>query len=289
MTGESLTGDLGYMKVNVSDKQSFPGNLTISQRLTTTFFAFIVVTGISLYSVYEATVPPLVNEQVNMRMTALANTFAAAIETSVLTKDYLRVNQTAQIAAQQSGIAYVLVINEDGFPIAAVSSPYAHETFDADFSSLVKTEGYPPELLNYVSVVASIRQDDPSVQLFHDVQRGGRSVRDLIIPLNTSAEISIVLGIFVDDIEESLNKTVLPLLLLLAAAGILGLIALGLIGKAVSSPINSLSKKARQLAKGDLDSPIQVTGGRDIRELAQALEAFRQSALSSEALKAQQQ
>lgn len=244
---------------------------------------------VSVYAVYKSTVPPLVDEQVKLRMTTLANTFSSAVETPVITKNYLYVNQAAEVTAQQAGIAYVLVINQSGFPVAAISSPQALENFDNEFSTQVKDEGFPQELIDSVRTAASHYQDDSAELYFTESIRGSKSVQELIIPLGKSSKSFVVLGIFIDEIEASVNRSLLPLIILLAVIGFAGLIALALIGKTVSRPIRSLSENARQLAAGELNKPVQLSGGSDIQELAQALENFRLSALHTEELKSTQQ
>ena len=264
-------------------------NLSIGQKLIYTFVSFIALLSISLFAVYKSTVPTLVDEQVNLRMTTLANTFSSSIETPVITKNYLNVNQTAEVAAQQTGIAYVLVINQRGFPLAAISSEHALDSFDDAFARQVRDEGFPQELIDSVRTAATHYQNESKELYFSEAVRGGKPVRELIIPLGKSSKSFIVLGIFTDEIEASLDRTLVPLMALLAVIGLAGLIALALIGKTVSRPIKSLSENARQLAAGELDKPVQISGGSDIQELAQALENFRRSALHTEELKSTQQ
>ena len=268
---------------------SLINSLSIGQKLVATFVVCIVLLSISLYWVYNVSVPPLVNEQVNLRMKTLANTFGSAIESPAITKNYLMVNQTAEVAAQQPGIAYVLVMNQQGFPIAAISSAHALDTFDAEFADQIKTEGYPAELIESAMQAFSQLEDESELYVFNEALHGGSSIRELIIPLGESSRHFIVVGIFVDEIEASLNKTLLPLLMLLLIVSVTGLVILALISKTVSGPIKALTQKARLLANGALDEPIQQSGGSDIRELAQALETFRRSALNTEKLKEIQQ
>lgn len=270
-------------------KPSRLNRLSIAKKLIYTFVGFITLLSISLFAVYKATVPPLVDEQVSLRMMTLANTFRSAIETPVITKNYLNVNQTAEVAAQQAAIAYVLVINQRGFPIAAISSPDALESFDEEFSRRVRDQGFPQALIDSVRTAASHYQNESAELYFSEGVRGGKSVRELIIPVGKSSGSFIVLGIFIDEIEASLDRTLVPLMALLAVIGFAGLVALVLIGRTVSRPIKSLSENARQLAAGELDKPVQISGGSDIQELVQALETFRLSALHTEELKSTQQ
>ncbi|MBX2878849.1 MAG: HAMP domain-containing protein [Granulosicoccus sp.] len=222
-------------------------------------------------------------------MHTLANTFRSSITIPVLTKDYLFVNETAVVTAQQPGVAYVLVINETGFPITAISSEQALANFSEEFSSLLKTDGYPAEFVEKALSSVGQQPDAEGQPFFHESSHGGASIKELIIPLGESTGAVIMLGIFVDEINSSIHKALMPLLMLLAVVSVMGIGALVVLVRTVSKPIDGLSDKARTLAQGQLNEPIAIRGGKDIQELAMALESFRQSALHTEKLKEIQQ
>ncbi len=259
--------------------------MTISRKLTLTFVGLMLFLVCSLFLVYRQQVPGLVNDQVDLRILSNARSFRSSITTPIITGDYLSINQIAADTAKLPGVAYSVVINSKGFPIAAIFSDL--ERFDKSFASIVAAQGFPVGELD--DVLQSVRGQGEDYNVHSERYLGGRLIREVAINVDEISGHIVLIGLYRDEIDAALNRTLVPLFGLLAVAIVAGLVATIWVAQSVSRPIKNLTIAAKELAAGELTTAISLKGGGEVRELVDALEVFRASAQENEQLRLRQE
>jgi HAMP domain-containing protein len=82
-------------------------------------------------------------------------------------------------------------------------------------------------------------------------------------------------GLFTEDVEKAVHKSLIPLMAMLVAIACLGSVSFFFVARTISTPIRSLTAAAEKISLGDIDLPIDVQGRGEIGELAASLERMR--------------
>ena len=242
--------------------------LSIGAKLVSTFLLFIALLGVLLAFVYQRYVPGVVMDQINLRTYSIAQSFGAAILEPLVVKNYLRVNKIAEATATLPGVAYASVINKRGVPVAGIFSDL--QRFDDNFSAVVKDQGFPPNVVE----ANPLRYGEESSQSTFLI--GGQEISDVALPIGeTGAQVHV--GLFTDDVNKSLRETLLPLAILLLVMALLGALTITYIARTISRPIRQLAAQADQISMGRLEHHIEVQGGGEIRQLADAFGRMQSS------------
>ena len=246
--------------------------LSIGAKLITTFLSFILVLGICLVLLYQHYVPSLVSQQVDLRALSVAKSFSSAVLEPVVIRNYLRVNKIAEVTVQLPDVAYAAVINKRGIPIAGIFGDL--KRFDPNFASLIKHEGFPRDL-----VKENVLHPGQEMSSKH-LEVGSQEVFDLALPLeDTGSEVH--LGLFVEDVNQAVQDSLLPLLVLLILMGILGVVAIIFVSRTVSKPIQELTAQAHAISMGQLNRKMNISGGGEIGELADSFNRMQASIVYS--------
>jgi methyl-accepting chemotaxis protein len=254
------------------NKANKPSGLTIGVKLITTFLTFILVLGILLVLLYQRYVPSLVSNQVDLRALSIAKSFSSAVLEPMVIRNYLRVNKIAEVTVQLPDVAYACVINKRGIPIAGIFGDL--DRFDPNFASLVKHEGFPRNLVKENTLHPEQEMSSKHLEV------GSQEVYDLALPLgNTGGEIH--LGLFVEDVNQAVQDSLIPLLILLLLMAILGVVAILFVSRTVSKPIQELTAQAHAISMGQLNRKMNVSGGGEIGELAESFNRMQASIVYS--------
>jgi predicted Zn finger-like uncharacterized protein len=242
------------------------GGMTIGLKLLLLFSAFILLTGAILAGVYMKYVPALMHEQVDLRTYSISRAFSTAIQQPLLIKNYLLVNQMAGTNAKLPGVAYVSVLNKKGVVVAGIFGDT--ERFSPGFMEEVKKEGFPKEISSQNLIPSGAKESAA------DFSIDGHKIHDVAVMIgDTGGEAHV--GLFTEDVEKAVQKSLIPLLALLLAIAVLGSLSFFLMARAISVPIRSLTLAAEKISLGDIELPIAVKGGGEIGELAASLERMR--------------
>lgn len=240
--------------------------LTISKKLLYLFLAFILITGTVLTLVYLTYVPALMHDQIDLRTYSISRSFSAAIQQPFLVKDYLLVNKTAETNAGLPGVAYISVIDKKGIVIAGILGD--SKRFSADFLKKVKENGFPKEISTQNKI------SDGEKKSAFDLSFDGQKIHDVAVKIgDTEGEAHV--GLFTEDVEKAVRKSLIPLILILTVIGFLGYLSFLLVARTISTPIRLLTQAAEKISLGEIDLPIEVKGGGEIGELAASLERMR--------------
>jgi len=240
--------------------------LTIGKKLLFLFLAFTVVTGSILTWVYMTYVPSLMHDQINLRTYSISQSFSAAIQHPLLIKNYLLVNKIAETNTRLPGVAYVSVLNKRGIVISGLLGESSR--FADDFIEKVKKNGFPKEISARNRIPSGARESAS------DFSVGGQKIHDVAVMIgNTGGEAHV--GLFTEDVEQAVQKSLIPLSVLLAVIAFLGCLSFFLVARTISTPLKLLTRAAERISLGEIDLPIDVKGGGEIGELAASLERMR--------------
>lgn len=241
-------------------------NLTVGKKLLMVFLIFIFFTGSILTVVYMMLVPSLMHNQLDLRTSSISHSLSAAVQEPLLTKNYVVVNQTAEINASLPGVAYVYVLDKKHNVVAGIFGD--KKRFEPDFIDKANIVGFPME----ISSLNNLPFDKVESSL--DYQVGGQKIHDVAVRIGHGSEAAHV-GLFTENAENTVRKSLIPLLIVLIVFTLLGCLSFLLVARTISTPIQSLTQAAERLSLGEIDSPIQVRGSGEIRDLAASLERMR--------------
>ncbi len=239
---------------------------SIVATLLINFLGYALLLGAVLTFVYMTYVPTLLLEQVNLRTSAISKSLSTAVSQPLLLRNYLLINKTADAISQLPGVAYVAVLNNKGIVVAGIFGDV--QRFSPDFSTKVKETGFPKE------VVAQNQLSVGSKESAKDFVLGGMNIHDVAQAIE-GAEGTVHVGLYTEDVDLAVKRSLKPLLLILSALVFLGAVFFTLLARTISTPIKSLTDAAHRISLGELDLPIDITKGGEIGKLASTLERMR--------------
>ncbi|GEM_PF-786708 len=248
-----------------------PG-LSIGVTLLINFLGYALVLGSVLVFVYMKYVPALLLEQVDLRTYAISKSLSTAVLEPLLLRNYLRINKTAESISKLPGVAYVVVLNKRGINVAGIFGDV--QRFSPEFAAQVKETGFPKE------IVAQNPISPDSNESANDFIIGGMKIHDVAQRIE-GAEGVVHIGLFTEDVEIAVKRSLTPLLFILSALVISGGVFFMLLARTISNPIKLLTDAAHRISLGELDLHIDVSKGGEIGELAKSLERMRFSIKSA--------
>lgn len=240
--------------------------LSILAKLMLSFLAFILLLGALMFVVYQHFVPPLVEEQIDLRAEAITQTFASAALQATVERNYLQVNKLAEATAKLPGVAYASAINNRGIPIAGIFANL--DQFQPDFAAMVKQGGFPRDLF----AEHGIPEGSDRARARFTI--GGQDVLDYAMRLGSSGAL-VHVGLFTADVDAAINRTFVPLIVLLVVMALVGIGVVALIARAVSGPIQQLAEQADYISHGHLEREIDIKAGGEVGQLADSFKRMQ--------------
>ena len=219
---------------------------------------------------YLKYIPQLMNEQIDLRTSAITTVFSGAIKQPLLVRNYLQVNKEAERVSKLPGVAYTAVVNKRGIVVAGFFSDLSR--FDQVFSAQVKAEGFPRSVIEKNKIKRGAREQ------FTRFTIGGQKIQDKVVLLPETGG-TVHVGIYISEVEQAIKAALLsPLSLSLMGAVFLGgLIIFLIIARSISRPLVELTDVVNRISLGELDLVIEPKGPKEVRELAVAFERMRYS------------
>jgi len=219
---------------------------------------------------YLKYIPQLMNEQIDLRTSAITTVFAGAIKQPLLVRNYLQVNKEAERVSKLPGVAYTAVVNKRGIVVAGFFSDLSR--FDQVFSAQVKTEGFP------LSVIEKNSMKKGALEQFARFTVGGQKIQDKVVILPETGG-TVHVGIYISEVEQAIKTALLSPLSLSLMGGIFfgGLIIFLIIARSISKPLVELTDVVNRISLGELDLLIEPKGPKEVQELAVAFERMRYS------------
>ncbi len=249
----------------VADAQKSKG-MPLQGILSVTFLLSFLLMAVLLVFVNKQYIPPLINEQIDLRTAAISKSFSGAVKQPLLVRNYLRVNQEAERVAQLPGVAYASVINKRNIVIAGVFSKPS--LFQATFMEMVNKAGFPQELARRNNLNPNEKEKSAEFTI------GGQPVYDVAISLGeVGGEVHV--GLYTADIKAAVKKTIIPLLMVISSLFIFGMILFTILARSISKPLQDLTQMADRISLGEIDEKILPKGPREVRDLGHSLDRMR--------------
>jgi len=255
-------------EATASDMEKLGGGLSIQSHMSITFILGFLLIAATLGFINRKYLPPLINEQIDLRTAAISQSFSGAVKEPLLVRNYLRVNQEAERVSQLPGVAYTSVINKRNIVIAGVFAKPS--LFEPAFLERAKDSGFPKEL----AVKNNLNAGEKKKGLEFAI--GGQSVYDVAISLGkVGGEVHV--GLFTADIRAAVKKTIVPMLFAVSVLFIFGAIGFSLLARFISKPVQEATEMADRISHGELDEQVVVKGPKEIRALGRSLDRMRLS------------
>ncbi|MBL4902162.1 MAG: zinc-ribbon domain-containing protein [Desulfocapsa sp.] len=234
--------------------------------LTMILGATVIIGGFSyLYLTY---IPQIINDQIELRASAITESFSGVITKPLLLRNYLQVNKETQRTSKLPGVAYASVVNNKGIVVAGFFSDI--NRFERALETQIKEKGFP------VSVLAQNKLG--TGENYRRITVGGQVILDTVTAIPDSGG-EVHVGIYVSEVDAAINKALLSPVTLSVIGAILlvGFLILYILTRMITKPMHQLTDVANRISLGELDLVVTPSGPREMRELATAFERMRYS------------
>jgi len=240
--------------------------VSIRAYLLLTMIVGFVVISVAFAYLYLKFIPEIINGQIELRTSAITESFRGVVSKPLLLRNYLQVNKEAQRTSKLPGVAYASVVNKKGIVIAGFFSDITR--FDRAFETQVKEKGFP---------VSVLTQNKPGVNGGHTrIIAGGQIILDTVSALDNSAG-EVHIGIYASDVNDTIRGVLISPVTLSIFGTILlsGFLVLFLLTRMITRPMQELTEIANRISLGELNLEITPAGPREMRALATAFERMR--------------
>ena len=213
--------------------------LTIAQKLVFAFLGFVLLFGLFLVLVYQRYVPPMVNQQIELRVESVTKAFASATFKPMVERNFVQVNKVAEAIAQLPDVAYAAAVNDRGSIAAGIFGKMTD--FQPAFTDSVQKDGFPTEIVQKTSLATGKEAARTIINV------GGQEVMDYAVRIPQTDSV-VHVGLFIAGAQAAVRATLMPLLILLLALALAGAATLLVVARTVSRPIKQLSRQAEAIS-----------------------------------------
>jgi HAMP domain-containing protein len=194
-------------------------------------------------------------EQIDQRAIALATSLSDGVAGSVTSGNALLLHAIVTKYALLDGVAYASLRDPNGKVLAHSLAGFAEEL---QLPAIYHSQGLPEIQKRQVSL-------------------RGRPVYETVAPILGGRMGAVHVGFWADVAEGQVKRALMPIVGLIAALSIVGLIVAAILSRQIIRRIVQLRSSADAMTKGDLDMPVIIDSGDEIGELAMSLERMRAS------------
>jgi HAMP domain-containing protein len=236
------------------DQQS--RRVSLKWKIGGTFAGVLLLLGlVVLVAVYQVTQNAL-RDQLEQRVLLAANTFSDAAAGHLAGGNLLALHALARKYTLFDGVAFAFIENNKG-------------------EVLVHTFGeFPPQLQPRVSTTEQREMSRRQLLL------GGRAVYAIAVPILEGQLGAVHLGYWGETLELEVQRTLRPLLTIMAVVPLIGALISFLLAHWIVRPIAGLTAIADKVTMGDLETSVSgkcVSSRDEIGDLARSLERMRSS------------
>lgn len=224
------------------------------------YFGAIVTTLMALVLLLvEHTLSTTMLRQTQMRGVAIANSIAAVVKTDLLNYDYVSLQQAAETANLEEGVAYVIIVNK--------------ENIVAGYS------GHPEKQGRILSDAVSARINQSDGFLIQRVEPDGTTLvsvphLDVASPVHVDGAQerwgTVRIGLSLAPLHRTLAQTRFALLVLGVAAVLIVLISARTLSRHITQPLEGLAEATAIVATGDLDYHVSENLVGELGDLARS-------------------
>jgi HAMP domain-containing protein len=236
-------------------KDSRNSGISIAWKITGTLAAVILLFGCSVIAIVYELVGRALREEINLRGVAIATSLSDGVAGSVTNRNTLLLHAIVTKYALLDGVAYASLEDRDGKVLAHSLAKSGEEQ---QTGTVYQGEGF-----------TEMQQ--------RKVMLRGRPVYETVVPILGGRMGAVHVGFWADVMEERVKRALMPIVGLIAALLIIGLIVAGILSRQLIRPIMQLRSVADAMTKGDLDMQVAINRRDEIGELAMSLERMRAS------------
>jgi methyl-accepting chemotaxis protein len=224
-----------------------------------------VISGAFAY-LYLNYIPEIINNQIELRTSAIAESFSGVVKKPLLVRHYLQVNKEAKRVSKLPGVAYASVVNQKGIVLAGFFSDLTR--FERQFEMRVKEKGFPASVL----AQNKLGTGDGHAR----ITVGGQTIYDTVVAIPGSGGV-VHVGIYISEVDGAIrNALVSPTTLaIIIVIVLIGFLILFFLTRTITRPMQDLTDVANRISLGELDLVVIPTGPSEMRELATAFERMR--------------
>lgn len=218
-------------------------------KISTAFSGLILVLGLLVIGIVYFFTNNALQKQVDLRSTAIAANLADAAAGFVSRKSTLELDALVAKYGRLDGVAYAFIQDPKGEILASSMNPF------------------PVELKDAGGTVASSRV----------TRLRGKTVYETRSPL-LDGQLGIVrVGLWAETVQDDVRWTLLPIIGLIAACLVLGIILSVMLASKTIRPILDLKAIADDISRGRLDTSVSIQSNDEVGELGRSLERMRAS------------
>ncbi len=226
--------------------------LPLRYRFIISFTILIVFLMASVVLIVEGRLRHTYFTEARKRGESIARNLAAATATSLITYNYILLQQSAERAAKEGDIAYVIILDKEG-RIAAYS-------------------GHPERQGQRLTDPLSKKASEQKGVVLQETRYGGFNVLDIAVPVFIEGSDErwglIRIGLSLAGMEREILYTRLMLLLIGFFTILAGSIGSILLSRRITRPLEEFVKATLEVSRGNLEHRIDVNTGDEIEDLS---------------------
>jgi signal transduction histidine kinase len=229
----------------------------IEMRITLSFCLIIVTLMATIIYWVDDRQSSTLLEQTERRGTAVAQSIASVVKTSLLSYDFVSLQQAAETSADGSDVLYVIILTKEDVVAAYSGRPYMQGRHLTD-----------PVSQRAVTI------DAPRVQRMDDTFTGlvGVPHLDIAVPVHVDGTPvqwgTVRIGVSLAELHETMAQTRKTLLGLGLVAVVMVLLVAKVLSRRVSGPLENLARATAAVARGDLDQSVNENLVGELGDLA---------------------
>jgi HAMP domain-containing protein len=224
-------------------------------KVTIGLVSMITLLGVFIVGVVYQLTSSALRDQLDQRALAVATNLSDAAAANVVRKNVLELSGLVRKYALLQGVEYAFIEDGKGEVIA-----HSLGTF-------------PPELREKVSTEGRLHTQRRALRF------GGKIVYETSVPILGGQVGAAHLGMRGDFVEGEIRRPLLPMMGIIAAILLAGIVISSVLVGVMTRPIRRLGHVADNMSKGDLDTPVTIgiESHDEIGDLARSLERMRSS------------
>ena len=228
---------------------------SLTWKVITGLVSMIILLGLLIIGVVYHLTSSALRDQFDRRAFAIATNLSDAAAAHVVRKNALELAGLVRKYALLQGVEYAFIEDGKGEIIAHTLGTF------------------PPELKKNVSTDGRLQQQRRSLQL------GEKLVYETSVPILGGQVGAAHLGMRGDFVEGEIRRAILPMIGIMAAILLGGILISSVLVGVMTRPIRHLRHVADNMSKGDLDTPVSIgiESHDEIGDLARSLERMRSS------------
>ncbi len=219
-------------------------------KISTTFSGLVLILGLLVIGIVYYFTSNALQKQVDLRSSAIATNLADAAAGLVARKSTLELDALVAKYGRLDGVAYAVIQDPKGEVLVSSMQPFPVELKDTNNGTVAP------------SGVTRLR---------------GKPVYETRSPL-LEGQLGVVrVGLWAETVQDDVRSTLLPIIGLIVACLVLGVVLSIMLASKAIRPILDLKAIADDISRGRLDTTVSIQTNDEVGELGRSLERMRAS------------